>query len=186
MTTATANVYKALSKSITLTNSTIKALLEEPLLTGPLLYILTRGPAHLRARVLRPFQTNLLSKDAAQRLEKLITTLKVLFVIGLGKRVNAILNGIALNNWHAIPWRKPGRQFVWDGKTETVILTGGASGFGYEMVKLFAGRARIVVLDVQNLPAELTSCKSWTMESRENKWEIVLTCAVCSARGALL
>lgn len=160
MASTTAHVYKAVAKSYRFTSSTVKLLLEEPLLTGPLLYILTRGPPHLRARLLEPFQKNLLSKDAAQRLEKLTMILKVLFAIGVGKRLNALLNAVALNNWHAIPWRKPGRPFVWDGKTETVVLTGGASGFGYEMVKLFAGRARVVVLDVQELPNELTRCKS--------------------------
>lgn len=126
----------------------------EPLLTGPLLYILTRGPEHVRQRLLQPFQANLLAKDGAARLDSAIKILKVMLFLGVLKRANQTLNQIALNGWY-LPGMKPMAKWKWDGKTEVVVITGGCSGFGYEMVKGFAGKAKVIVLDIQDLPPEL-------------------------------
>jgi all-trans-retinol dehydrogenase (NAD+) len=129
----------------------------EPLLTGALLYILTRGPEHIRARILAPFQNNVLAKNGAERLATFITVLKVLTGLNVLKRISQALNSLAWNNWKL---GRPGAAFNFGpGKEELVIITGGSSGFGYEMVKGFSKVARIVVLDVQEFPAELARCE---------------------------
>ena len=147
----------------------LKELSYEPFLTAPLLYILTRGPEHLRQRVLAPFRTNLLAKNGTERLIKAITVLKVLVAVGLWKRTDQALTSLALNSWY-LPGTKPMARWVWDGRTETVVITGGCSGFGYEMVKGFAGKARVVVLDITELPQELARCKSSIYTSTISSW----------------
>lgn len=133
--------------------SVIKTTLSEPLVTGPLLYILTRGPPNIRSALLRPLQSPLLSKNATTRLAALITALKILTTLGVLRRANQALNRLAWNNWH---FGRPGAQFKFGpGKEEMVVITGGSSGFGYEMVKGFNRYARVVVLDVASFPEEL-------------------------------
>lgn len=134
----------------------IKTAAEEPLLTGALLYVLTRGPANVRERLLAPFKDNILSKNGAARLATIITALKVLTGINVLKRINQALNALAWNNWSL---GRSGAAFKFGpNKEELVIITGGSSGFGYEMVKGFSKQARIVVLDIQDFPPELASC----------------------------
>jgi all-trans-retinol dehydrogenase (NAD+) len=138
--------------------STLTGALNEPLLTGALLYILTRGPVHIRQRLLQPFQTNLLAKNGAARLASLITILKVLTGLGVARRVNGALNSLAWNKWQMLG--RKGEPFKFGpGKEELVVITGGSSGFGYEMVKGFAKHARVVVLDVSAFPPELENCE---------------------------
>lgn len=136
----------------------LRYIASEPLLTGPLLYILTRGPPHVRERLLAPFRSNLLSKDAGNRLRTATAVFQVLFAIGVVKRINQALTRLALNQW-SLPGMKSMAKWRWDGQTEVVVITGGCSGFGYEMVKGFAGKAKIVVLDVSDIPKELEECK---------------------------
>jgi all-trans-retinol dehydrogenase (NAD+) len=134
----------------------------QPAITGALLYALTRGSPELKEKLLGPFRSNLLATNGTYRLSKFIDLLKALFAIGIIKRVNSALNRLALNAWSL---SKPGTPWKWDGKTELVVVTGGCSGFGYEMVKGFQGKARVVVLDVNELPKELASCKCMTPSS---------------------
>lgn len=130
----------------------------EPLVTGPLLYALTKWPPHLREKLLQPFRNNLLSRDAANRIAKVVLVLKYLFAIGVARRLNQTLNRLALNYWHlrrvGAPWEfGPSRR-------EVVVITGGCSGFGYEMVKRFASKAKVIVLDISPIPPELARRKS--------------------------
>lgn len=143
------------SKALTL----LKEASNEPLLTGTLLYILTRGPPNLRARLLAPFQNNLLAKNGAQRLATLISVLKALTAVNVLKRASQALDRVAWNNWAL--WGRKGASFRFKegGKEELVVITGGSSGFGYEMVKGFAKVARVVALDVADFPVELASCE---------------------------
>lgn len=131
----------------------ISSAANEPILTGSLLYALTRGPPHIRERILAPFQNNLLSKNAVGRLAAVVTVLKVLTALGVVKRVNQALNRLALNNWSV---RRVGAPFKFGpAKEELVVITGGSSGFGYEMVKAFSKHARVVALDISPFPPEL-------------------------------
>ena len=142
-----------------------KYVANEPLITGPLLWDLTRGPPNLRERLLSPLRANTpdrlknaLGATSDVRIAKIITTLKVLFALGAVKRVNQALNSLAMNGWY-LPGMKPMAKWIWDGKSEVVVITGGCSGFGYEMVKGFAGKAKVVVVDISDLPSELEKCK---------------------------
>lgn len=124
----------------------------DPLVTGSLLLALTRAPAQYRSRVL-----DFLSSRVGVSAATAITTLKCLFALGLVRRVNQALTRLAYNNYQLIG--KPGAPFQWatqyGKKEELVVVTGGCSGFGFEMVKGFAKIARVVCLDITPLPAEL-------------------------------
>jgi all-trans-retinol dehydrogenase (NAD+) len=138
--------------------STLIGAVNEPLVTGTLLYLLTRGPFPIREQILRPFRKNLLAKNGPARLAALIKILKVLTSVGVLRRINGALNSLAWNNWRM--FGRPGVSFAFGpGKDELVIITGGSSGFGYEMVKGFSKYARVVVLDIAAFPPELGRCK---------------------------
>lgn len=140
-------------RSITLPFDILGYLAGEPLVTGPILYALTKWPPHLREKLLQPFRNNLLSRDAANRISKIVLVLKYLFALGVARRLNQALNRLALNYWHLRPVGAP-----WEfgpSQKELIVITGGCSGFGYEMVKGFAGKARVLVLDVSPIPPEL-------------------------------
>ena len=97
--------------------------LREPLVTGTLLYALTKGPTHIRERLLAPFTNNFLSTNSAARIASLVAILKVLTAIGIAKRINSALNRFALNNW---AFKRKGTPFNFDGaKSELVLITGG-------------------------------------------------------------
>lgn len=92
----------------------------------------------------------------------LLRTLKWLFALGLAGKVNDRLNAWAQNHWQ---WRKQGAKWDFANQKEIAIVTGGCSGFGHLMVKGLAGKMKVVVLDVQDLPADLDgreSASSWT------------------------
>jgi hypothetical protein len=120
-------------------------------MSGTLLYVLTKGPIVYRQRLLRLLQDRGLS---IQRIALLIKSLKYLLAIGVARRVNQSLNRLALNNWH---FGKAGSPYRFGdvNKTELVVVTGGSSGFGYEMVKGFSKHARVIILDISSVPPEL-------------------------------
>ncbi|OAP58631.1 hypothetical protein AYL99_07721 [Fonsecaea erecta] len=150
--------------------SSPKTLLTEtllnPLLTGPLLVYALRNPSILHnlpwppatIATLRvfPFQLPLgIPNSIRLKVTPPLTTLKWLVALGLVAHVNRFLSRLALNYWHV---RKQGEPWAFgDEGAETILITGGCSGFGREMVKMFAARTRanIVVLDVQDLPDDL-------------------------------
>ncbi|OAP65389.1 hypothetical protein AYL99_01361 [Fonsecaea erecta] len=136
--------------ALTLPFSLVHRASTQPLLTGSLLFALTRAPLQYRARLLKLLGDAGLSID---RILLLIKSLKYLLAIGLVRKLNQALNRLALNNWHV--FTKPGAPFQWDQRTELVVVTGGCSGFGYEMVKSFSKHARVVVLDISPFPEEL-------------------------------
>jgi len=104
-----------------------------------------------------PYSSTVTSHATPARLARLVSVLKVLFALGVVGRLNKLLNSLALNYWYPFNIGRPRSQWVWDGRTELVVITGGCSGFGYEMVKGFAGKARVVVLDISDLPTELAA-----------------------------
>jgi all-trans-retinol dehydrogenase (NAD+) len=144
---------KVLRQVVTLPISTSRYLAQTPLLTGSLLYLLTRAPADVRERFLRPLRPYLLSKNADARLATTVKILKVLLALGIQRTISQLLTQLALNYWYV---RRPGAPWRFDeSKSETVVVTGGCSGFGYEMVKGFAGKATVVVLDISDMPPDL-------------------------------
>jgi len=143
---------RVVAGTISLPFNLVRYAATDPLLTGAFLAALTRAPLQYRARLLKLLGDAGLSPD---RIVLLIKSLKFLLAIGVVRRTNQALNKLALNGWHV--FKKPGAPFHWDRRSELVVVTGGCSGFGYEMVKGFARHARVVVLDISDLPGELES-----------------------------
>ena len=119
-----------------------------PIVTGSLLYILTRGPDSLR----RPL-INLLSSQS--NVERAKSVLKWLFALGLVGKANSWLNQWAENGWQ---WFDNKKQWNWN--KEVAVITGGSNGIGAGVVKgLSAKGVKCVVLDVVDLPVDLQNCK---------------------------
>lgn len=152
---------KVIGGAIRLPINAVKYTAAEPAVAGSLLFALTRAPVEYRQRLLNLLHSSGLS---AGHIERLVRTLRYLLIIGVVRRVNQALNKLALNNWSL---RKIGAPFDFDGsrKTELVVVTGGCSGFGYEMVKGFSKYARVVIIDVSPVPAELEKRK-WPLTDR--------------------
>lgn len=137
--------------TVTLPITLVRYAATEPVLTGSLLLALTRAPEKYRGPLLRYLHGKGVS---SQQIAILIKTLKYLLALGVLRKVNNALNRLALNHWHLT---KPGTPFDFDRTTkpELVVVTGGCSGFGYEMVKGFSKHARVIILDISPVPPEL-------------------------------
>lgn len=156
MSTGTPTGSSTLSSQALLPLRILNNLAFSPIFTGPLLLILTRGPPDLRQRLLQPFRNNLLTKV---QLATIIRTLKWLFGLGLASRINRLLSTFVLNHGK-LNHQGKGWNFDKGGKDEVILITGGCMGFGLNMVKMFSERApqaKLIVLDVQDLPPELKS-----------------------------
>ncbi|KAF2398278.1 dehydrogenase/reductase SDR family member 8 precursor [Trichodelitschia bisporula] len=124
-------------------------LLGQPLFTGPLLLALTSGPEALRGPLLHQLES-FITKIGVSSITtpRVITALKVLLALGLGRRVNRALNAWALNNWR---WRAQTDKWTWNW--EVAVVTGGSSGIGLETVRLLSRKGvKVAVLDIQDLP----------------------------------
>ena len=112
----------------------------------------------LQQFILRLFASNRHERSLA-RVAYVVKTLKWLFALGLAARVNDILTAWAMNHWRL---RKQGAPWDFDARTkkEIAVVTGGCSGFGYLTVKGLAGKMKVVILDVSDLPEDLKSCMS--------------------------
>lgn len=123
----------------------------EPFLVGPIILALTRGPPKLQQWLQRNIPS--LYRDP-RRLQRILTTLKWLFALGAVAKVNKRLNAFAKNHWC---WQKQGVRWNFSTPTEVAVVTGGCSGFGYLIVKGLAGKMKVVVLDVSDMPEDLKS-----------------------------
>ncbi len=116
----------ALQRAINLVALTVGHVALNPVLTAGLLWILTKGPAGLREK--------LVSRIAALRdpvrYARIIKTLKVCLGLALAGRLNKQLNQIALN-----AWRIKSDKANWRWSQEIAVVTGGCSGIGALTVK---------------------------------------------------
>lgn len=140
-----------LGKSIKVT----KDLLLEPFVTGPLLLLILRGPAEVRTTLLDALANIKSIGGSPEALARTVKVLKWLFAIGTLSRVNQALNKLAINRWSL---SKKGAPWQFGSDKEIVVITGGCSGFGALMTRGLAGKARIVILDISDLPADMKSC----------------------------
>ncbi|CAN9199295.1 unnamed protein product [Alternaria alternata] len=129
----------------------------EPLVTGGLLCLLTRGSTQLRAQLLAPFgiTSSLFANDpeSIARLAAVVTALKVLTTAGVLRRINEALNRLAWNNWKL---KRSGADWQFGPeKKEVILITGASSGFGYLMAMELSKHARIIALNRSPLPADL-------------------------------
>jgi hypothetical protein len=117
-------------------------------ISGPLLYLLTKGPVALQERLLQYLPANT-SK------EKLTKYVRWIFLLSATGQINTLLSAWARNNWLL---SEPGEKFGargWD--KEIVVITGGSMGIGQETIrKLQAKGLKIANLDISE-PTE--QCK---------------------------
>lgn len=118
-----------------------------PLITGALLYALTKGPPRLRDRLIRSVSA-LRNPESLARVTKL---LRWLLAAGVLRAANNALNKLALN-----AYRTNNEKKRWEWDEEVAVVTGGCSGIGLLTTKrLLLKGVRVAVLDVQQLPSEL-------------------------------
>ncbi|KAH7117949.1 dehydrogenase/reductase SDR family member 8 precursor [Dendryphion nanum] len=130
-----------------LVSLSIRHILLNPILTGALLWILTKGPTDAREFVLSRFT----SLRDPEQLARVIKALKGAFVVGLFSTVDNALTKIALNAWRVRSQKKQ-----WDFAQELAVVTGGCSGIGELTVKgLLDKGIKVAILDIQQLPASL-------------------------------
>lgn len=95
----------------------------------------------------------------------LVTPAKVLLALQFSALLHRSLQRLALNNWRL---RWPGQPWCFGDQklSELIVITGGSSGFGRLMTKGFAGKARVIVLDVAELPDDLACRTAFPDSSR--------------------
>jgi short-subunit dehydrogenase len=125
----------------------LTSLAVDPLVLGPFLWAITRGPPSVRD----PLLEQLTKVLGSERIGKFIYALQWAVALGLVGKVNRRLNQWALNNWS---WSNQKSKWVWH--REIAVLTGGCSGIGLETAKLLKAKGiKVAILDVNPLPAEL-------------------------------
>ncbi|KAF2016621.1 NAD(P)-binding protein [Aaosphaeria arxii CBS 175.79] len=130
----------AMSSLISLT---INHIALNPIVTAPILWILTKGPPELRARI------TLLQNP--QTLAVAVKVLKSFLAIGVLGTINRQLNRLALNSW-----RLTSQKGRWKLDEEVAVVTGGSSGIGYFIVRgLVAKGVVVAILDIIPPPNEL-------------------------------
>lgn len=120
-----------------------------PVITGALLFALTRAPASIKQPLLRHLNKYLSPKAIAW----LITLLKWDFALGLTRSANSLLNAWSLNRF-----RIRSQRHKYDWPREVAVVTGGSSGFGALISKDLANHeVKVVVLDVNALPDDMAN-----------------------------
>ena len=134
----------ALSKILSLAISRVAL---NPVVVGALLWVLTKGPATVRDRLINAVPA-LRNPGTLQRVTRI---LKWLLVLGAVKTVNRKLNDLALNAYRTNDERKR-----WKWNEEIAVVTGGCSGIGLLVVKRLVLRGvKVAILDLQQLPSAL-------------------------------
>lgn len=122
-----------------------------PVVTSALLWILTKAPISVRARL-----TNRIAilRDP-RRVEQIVKALKWCLAFGVTGAVNRKLNQVALNGGR---WGSETARWNWN--KEVAVVTGGCSGIGALVVKGLVGRGvKVAVLDINDLPANMQGCE---------------------------
>ncbi|KAH3955554.1 hypothetical protein HBI81_016670 [Parastagonospora nodorum] len=118
-----------------------------PIVTSALLWILTKAPVSVRARLTDRIA---ILRDP-RRVEQIVKALKWCLAFGVTGAVNRKLNQVALNGG-----RWGSETAKWDWSKEVAVVTGGCSGIGALVVKGLVGRGvKVAVLDVNDLPANM-------------------------------
>ncbi|KAI0431745.1 NAD(P)-binding protein [Xylaria sp. FL1042] len=132
----------------------LRDLIFSPLLSGSLLLAVTRAPDAVRDIVsnLAGRLPGLQGPPPNFDLGTAGTVLRVLFALGIIRRLNRALNVMAANSWRMTASKG------WDWPNEIAVVTGGSSGIGKLVVeKLVAIGVRVAVLDIQDMPKSMES-----------------------------
>jgi all-trans-retinol dehydrogenase (NAD+) len=116
----------------------IRLTLLQPLLTGSLLLAIYK-PLPPSSAILSQWPIFQLLRGVQS--PRLLASLGILFSIGLLRKLNKTLSRLMLNNFVS--------DKTWNWSREIVIITGGSSGIGALMVKMFAERdITVIILDI--------------------------------------
>lgn len=130
----------------------IKYTILNPIITGPLLFILTIAPKSYQ----QPILQELSAYVSQANVERLVLALKWLFGFSLVTTLNIFLSELAQNNFR---WKSEAHRYDWP--KEIAVVTGAGSGFGRLISEGFASHGiKVMALDIQDsLPAEMKSNK---------------------------
>jgi all-trans-retinol dehydrogenase (NAD+) len=128
----------------------IKYTLINPVITGPLLFILTIAPKEIQQPILQSLHTFV----SHTVLGRTVTVLKWLFTIGIISFLNNFLSELAQNNFR---WKSEKHRYDWP--KEIAVVTGAGSGFGRLIAEgLTSHGIRVMALDLQDsLPEDMQS-----------------------------
>ncbi|KAK4541955.1 hypothetical protein LTR36_007155 [Oleoguttula mirabilis] len=114
-----------------------------PLLTAPLLFLLTLAPENIRQRTIQQLRQYVSKKSIA----KAITTLKWLTALGLARWLSNYASQLAQNNF-----RFASEKHRYNWPQEIALITGAAGGFGSLMSKDLASKG-VTIIAVDIAPA---------------------------------
>lgn len=119
-----------------------------PVVTGALLFTLTRAPPQIR----EPILANLTKYASSSIIEKGITALKTLFALGLARKLHLYLTELAQNNF-----RFTSEASKYDWPNEIALVTGAAGGIGAAIVTDLADKGlKVIAVDIApELPSSL-------------------------------
>ncbi|KAK5133563.1 hypothetical protein LTR08_007602 [Meristemomyces frigidus] len=136
--------------------SLIPKLALNPLLTAPLLLLLTRAPPSLRAPLLHKLAQYIspTTHISPTTLAKALTTLRWLTAIGLARWLHTHANQLAQNNF-----RLTSEQHRYSWPHEIALVTGAAGGFGSLFCKDLAAKGvTVIAVDITAaLPAAIAA-----------------------------
>ncbi|KAF2754955.1 NAD(P)-binding protein [Pseudovirgaria hyperparasitica] len=139
----------AAARTGTWITSAAKNIILNPVLTGPLLWLLTKAPVGYRSSfidILGPLMNTANST-------RFVNHLKIAFALGIIRGLNW-----AFNLWALAKWSTKKTNWVWN--EEIAIVTGGCRGIGMLIVDGLVTRGvKVVILDVSDLPARFQSHK---------------------------
>ncbi|KAF2855240.1 NAD(P)-binding protein [Plenodomus tracheiphilus IPT5] len=118
-----------------------------PIVTGALLWVPTKGPTELRSQL----TSRIAALRDPLRYAKIIKALKWCLAFGVTGVLNKQLNHIALN-----AGRLRMEKARWNWSQEVAVIMGGCSEIGELVVKRLVNKGiRVAVLDIQHLPKSL-------------------------------
>jgi len=129
-----------------------------PLTTGPLLLAASKFPEQTREAIsnvathLPEAAINALTLPWDIDSPTVLTALRVLLAVGIVRKVNQTLSTMSHNSWRLSAAKG------WNWPTEVVVITGGSSGIGKDIVVRLLndlGVKGVAIMDIQEPPADL-------------------------------
>ncbi|KAI1198249.1 NAD(P)-binding protein [Nemania serpens] len=130
----------------------LNGIILSPLLSGPLLFAVIYAPDAVRRVVLNLARRipGLRAPPSNFNFSTAAAVLRVVFALGVLRKLNRALNAIAANSWRLSTSKG------WDWPNEIAVVTGGSSGIGKLVVeRLAALQIHVAVLDIQNMPRSM-------------------------------